>query len=348
MRVALLGCGRVANHYEYIIKKIKEIKVIACCDIIKKKADYMASKYNCKSYSDESEMYKSEKIDFVFILTESGNHYINCLSALKNNINILVEKPITLLVRQALKLEKISKKKNLVIENVFQNRFNPSIIQLKKAFERKKFGKIVTCSINLKWHRNQSYYEDGWHGSWLMDGGVINQQAIHHLDVLNWICGPIKRVIASKSNIKNNLEAEDTMVVLVEFENGYTGTIEASTAASEDIEAAISVFGTKGYAKISGVALNKIEKWSLINPKNLRNFKTKYSQKVKNGYGLGHLTLLKKLVQNYNKKTRKINLNTYEALNTVRLVHAIYRSVEDNKWVDIKSNKYSRKLGRND
>ena len=347
MKIALLGCGRVAEHYaDKVLNKIKNIEVVSCCDLILKKSKKISKKFECTYYTNELEMYKKENIDFVFILTESGNHYKNTLNALKNNVNVLVEKPVTLIVSQAYKLDKIAKSKGLIIENVFQNRLNPAIQKLKEAFVKKKFGKIVSCSINLKWRREQSYYNDGWHGTWLMDGGVINQQAIHHLDVLNWICGPIKRVVATKANIKNKLEAEDTMIVLVDFQNGYAGSIESSTAANDDIEASISIYGTNGHAKISGIALNEIEKWSFLKGKDLVHFKKNYSQIVENGYGLSHITLVQNLVKNFNKKSKKINLSITESVKTLKLVHSIYKSVEEKRWVYIDSKNYSKKLGR--
>ena len=114
--------------------------------------------------------------------------------------------------------------------------------------------------------------------------GVINQQAIHHLDVLNWICGPIKRVIASQSNIRNKLEAEDTMMVLVDFQKGYSGTIEASTALIMILRHQSQYMELMDMQKYL-IALNEIDKWSFKKGKNLQNFKTKIFTK-KNKYGV--------------------------------------------------------------
>ena len=110
----------------------------------------------------------------------------------------------------------------------------------------------------MRWCRLQDYYEDGWHGTWKYDGGVINQQAIHHVDALNWLLGPVDSLTATITNRLNNLEAEDTLVSIMKFENGALGTIEATTAARpEDFEASLSVVGENGMVLVGGIALNK-------------------------------------------------------------------------------------------
>ncbi len=349
INLALLGCGRVAEHYKKLIlnKKIKEANVIACCDLIKSKAIKMSKELNCKFYTESSKMYGENHIDLVLILTESGNHYKNSLEALKFNKNILVEKPISLIPKHAYEIDKLANKKRLIVENVFQNRHNPAVEKLYESFKKKKFGKIINCSMKLKWHRGQDYYNDGWHGKWSMDGGVINQQAIHHLDALNWICGPIAKIIALKKNIINKLEAEDTLSALIEFKGGYLGTIEVTTAAKDDFEASISVVGNKGMATIGGIALNKIELWKFNNDNlNEKKIIKKYSQSVPNGYGLSHITLLNKVIKNIKNKRKHINIPISEAVKSVELVHSIYSSIEKNKWIFIKDEALSKKLGR--
>ena len=153
-------------------------------------------------------------------------------------------------------------KMNLMLGVVYQNRLNPAIQFLKNELNKGVFGKIITASIRLRWARYQDYYEDEWHGTWKQDGGVINQQAIHHVDVMNWLCGPVTEVCATGGNLINNLEAEDTMVGIIKFKNGSFGTIEATTGLRpKDQEASISIVGDKAIATVGGIALNKIEKW---------------------------------------------------------------------------------------
>ena len=91
--------------------------------------------------------------------------------------------------------------KSLMLCVAFQNRLNPSIQALHQACLQNRFGKIISATIRLRWCRYQEYYEDGWHGTWNQDGGVINQQAIHRLDALNWLVGPVEKLCSAAENM---------------------------------------------------------------------------------------------------------------------------------------------------
>jgi predicted dehydrogenase len=230
----------------------------------------------------------------------------------------------------------------------FQNRLNPAITVLEKAIKDNRFGKIITATIRLRWCRYQDYYEDGWHGTWAQDGGVINQQAIHHVDAISWLLGPIESVNATITNRLNNLEAEDTLVAIMKFENGALGTIEATTAARpEDFEASLSVVGEKGMVLVGGIALNKIETWefveSVLEDKLIPG---QYSQEVETGYGISHGPLLQGVINTLQSGRIDTLVSADDAINTARVVHALYKSDEEQCWVKLKDKPVSKRLGR--
>ena len=136
--ISILGCGRVAEHYFKIFKLIKKnkaplFKIEAVCDVDKKKAFQFSKKFNCKPYQDYKLMLKEISSDLICILTPSGDHYKHTKLALKKNFNVMVEKPICLIPRQAEELLKISKRKKLNLTVAFQNRYNKAIVCLKNA-----------------------------------------------------------------------------------------------------------------------------------------------------------------------------------------------------------------------
>ena len=239
------------------------------------------------------------------------------------------------------------KKSQRLLNVMFQNRFNPAIIQLREAWLAGRFGNLVTATIRLRWCRYQDYYEDGWHGTWAMDGGVINQQAIHHLDVLDWICGPIESVCAAEGNLANILEAEDTLVACVKFKNGALGTIEATTAARpKDYEASLSVVGDKGTVVIGGIALNKVEIWDFVSPsREDATVKIACSQEVPSGYGLSHGPLLEEIAARICSESGVLPIPAEEGMRTVSLVHALYASIEKGGWVSLCNKPMSVRLG---
>jgi len=259
-----------------------------------------------------------------------------------------VEKPITMLPGEAEELNKLAAKHDIMYAAAFQNRLNPAVRCLQRAIERKRFGKIVTATIRLRWCRHQSYYEDGWHGTWVQDGGVINQQAIHHVDALNWLLGPVDSVCVATGNRLNLLEAEDTLVAAVRYSSGALGTIEATTAARpEDLEASLSVVGEKGMALIGGIALNKIETWKFVEPEpEDADTPSLYSQEVPTGYGLSHGPLLQEIIDRLQRGSKIPPVTAEDALRTTELVHALYRSDEIGGWVRLADKPVSHRLGQ--
>ena len=349
IKIGILGAGRVAEHYVYILKryKIKNYKIVGVADTSEKNALHISKKLKCEHYKSFEKMMQSQNLDLIFILTPSGLHYNHVKKALNKNINVLVEKPIAMRPSQIKELISISKKRKLTLCSAFQNRLNPSIIFAKKILKEKKLGKIITSSVRLRWCRYQDYYEDGWHGKWLMDGGVLNQQAIHHLDAINFLLGPIEKVSSSSTNRVNILEAEDSIVSIFKFNNGSLGTFEATTAARpKDIEASLSITGEKGYIDIGGVALNQLKeikyKSQKIKSKDLCN---KYSQKVPSGYGLSHRLVIEGIIRKLNRQNTKNIILAKDCLATTELVHAIYNSNENNKWTSLNGRHLSVRLG---
>lgn len=349
VKIGIVGCGRVFQHYLGIFLKegVYGYKVVSVCDIDSDKCLAGAAAFGAKSYFDLDIMLRNEILDLLIICTPSGQHYEHTKKAFYHGVSVLCEKPITMLPQQAIELLRISEERKLMYGVSFQNRFNSAVQILEKAIREGRFGKIVTSTIRIRWCRFQEYYNDGWHGTWLSDGGVINQQAIHHVDILNWLMGPIESVCSATGNRVNNLEAEDTMVAIVKFSSGALGTIEATTAARPiDIEASISIVGEKGVAVIGGIALNKVETWDFTEEMPYdKDVKSAYSIEVPNGYGLSHKIILQSTIDSLSKGVIIPPVSADEALMTTKLIHALYRSEELGCWVNLSDNPVSDRLG---
>ena len=351
INIGLVGCGRVGDYYFDILKsnKIKDFQLLSVCDENLEKTKKFKDKFKCKIFKSYIDPKFYENLDAVLILTPSGSHFTIVKFFLQKKINVISEKPLTMLPKNSLILNKLAKKNKVMCTVVFQNRFNKSIRYLKNLVEKKKIGKIVSVSLSLLWCRYQNYYNDGWHGTWINDGGVINQQAIHHIDVIRYIFGPIKKVCSLARNRLNKLEAEDTMHALLEFNNGFSGNIEVTTAARpKDMHASISVTGEKGTIVISGLAINKIKTLYLKGLNESTNkVKLKNSEKVKTGYGNSHIYYLNKVFKRISKKNLKPLVNCKEAYETSKLIHALYKSSEKKTWVKVNERNLSAFLGKN-
>lgn len=348
-KILLIGCGRVAEHYKSLSKNIfsKKNRIVAVCDLNIKKAKRFGDFFSCNYYSDFELAIKNDSPNLCIILTPSGTHYKLAMACLKKKINTVVEKPMAMTINECTDLINYSKKNKLLFSTIFQNRFNPSIVYAKKLIDHGKFGKIITSNIRLRWARFQDYYNDGWHGTWKNDGGVINQQCIHHIDILNLMNGPISEVSSYGMNALNKLEAEDTMVAIFKFKNKSTGTLEATTAARpNDIEATFSITAEKGHLEIGGVALNELKDISLIGKKiDKKKLCRTLSEKVPSGYGISHIRFFKSLFYNLNQNKLFSPIDNYSALETTKIVHALYLSNEKKCWIKVDNKSVSSKLG---
>ena len=349
VRIAFVGAGRVAQHYKKILLSgaVQKFNIVGICDINLSAAQDLADAFSCEVFSSISKMIETVKPDLICILTPSGLHYEHAKKVLLKGVNLLVEKPLSMSIEQVEELIELAKSKHLLLSVAFQNRLNPAMKCLREAVKKDRFGKIVTATIRLRWCRYQSYYDDDWHGTWQQDGGVINQQAIHHVDALSWLIGPVESVCANMANRLNNLEAEDTLVGLIKFKNGALSTVEATTAARpHDVEASISIVGEKGIAVVGGVGLNKIETWDFVTPEdNDSQIPIKNSIDVPNGYGLSHGPLLQGIVDSLINGSIQSPVDAADTIRTTALIQAFYSSIEQSGWVKMSDNPSSKKLG---
>ena len=350
IRFGLLGCGRVANRYVDVFNhEVVGGTVVACVDLIVDRAKSVSNRLlSVPQFSDDFELFSRVGVDVILILTESGNHFVDSRRCLEAGFNVVIEKPVALLPKQAEEVEALAGASGLFCSVVKQNRYNPAVIKTREALVQGRFGRIVTSSIRLRWCRYQDYYNDGWHGTWRLDGGVIAQQAIHHIDLLNNFCGPVVRLCASMTRRVNKLECEDTSVAILEFSDGSLGTIEATTAARPaDIEASLSIIGDRGAVEISGVALNEIKQWNFVDfiPGDA-TVASDFSQAVPSAYGLGHGPYIQEVIDRLTSGLRVAIIRPTEAAKALKLVHAMYASVERDGWIELDSEITSSRLGR--
>ena len=186
----------------------------------------------------------------------------------------------------------------------------------------------------MQWCRLQDYYNDEWHGRWKTDGGVISQQAIHHIDALFFLFGPPQFLSGFSGNINNKLEAEDTFVASGTLLKGGFFTIEATTAVRpEDFSASLEVVTDKYQISVGGIALNELTRVKLDGVE-LSNELKENSETVKNGYGNGHYHMLKEISKNFNESGKIIIPTRAESsLDSIKYIHALYSSVENNSII---------------
>lgn len=327
---AIIGCGRIAYRHIEAIEANPSANLVAICDLNKQRAEerHTESKSKPKIYQSYYEMLDNEAIDVVCIMTPSGMHPEHAIEIIeKYRKHIVLEKPVALQVTDGEKISNTAQKHGVKVFPVHQNRFNKAIQKIKQAIDSQEFGKISLATIRIRWSRGQAYYDrDAWRGTWALDGGALTNQSIHHIDILQWLVGEVESVSAITKTQFVNVPVEDTACAWLKFQNGALGIIEATTTVRPniDLEASVSIMGEKGTAIVEGAAVNKITTWT-FEPIDLEA----HSENPPNVYGFGHNVLIDNVVEVLlENKTQLITLE--EALHSVRLLNAIYRSAELN------------------
>lgn len=350
LKFALIGCGQIAKRHSALLgeRQIKGAELVAVCDKNLERAHTIGQKYNVPSYSDMHEMMEKEDIEVVVILTGSGLHAAHTILIAQYGVDIVVEKPMALSLEDADAMIHACDTHGVELFVVKQNRFNVPVLTAREALEAGRFGKLVLGTVRVRWCRQQSYYDqETWRGTWAMDGGVLANQAIHHIDLLQWMMGEVESVFAFSSTALADIETEDTAVVTLKFKNGALGIIEATTATRpKDLEGSISILGEKGSVEIGGFAANEMKVWNFSNPvaQDKYVFK-KYSVNPPNDYGFAHQAFYEQVVDCLKNKNNSF-LDGLEGKKSLKLIHAIYKSIENGKVIIVDSLLESSKLGQ--
>ena len=347
---ALVGCGRISARHAALLggNVIPGASLAAVCDIVKDKARRVGEKYGVPYYLDYNEMMERHRPDVVVVLTESGNHARHTIDLSRYGAHIMVEKPMALRLSDADSMIEACDRNGLRLFVVKQNRFNVPVVKLREALERGRFGKMVMGTVRVRWSRSQAYYDqDAWRGTWAMDGGVLTNQASHHVDLLEWMMGDPVSVYAMSRTALADIEAEDTAVVAVRFKSGALGIIEATTAVRpKDLEGSISILGERGTVEIGGFAVNEMKTWSFVEPEEGDELvMTEFSVNPPNVYGFGHEAYYNHVVSAVREQGQNL-VDGLEGRRSLELINAIYESVETGREVMLRFDPKHSRLGQ--
>lgn len=350
INIALLGCGRIAARHSELLGKslVSGARLAAVCDTDEAKAREIGKRYDIPHFTDMHRMMSDQPIDAVVILTESGNHAKHTLELANYGKHIIVEKPMALTLEDADAMIKACDLAGVKLFIIKQNRFNVPVVKLREALVAGRFGKLVLSTVRVRWCRPQSYYDqDSWRGTWALDGGVLTNQASHHIDLLEWMMGEVSSVFAMSRTALANIEAEDTAVVTLRFKSGALGIVEATTATRpKDLEGSLSILGEGGSVEIGGFAVNQMKTWSFVEKQEgddevLAN----YSVNPPDVYGFGHKTYYEHVVDCIVNNKQHL-VDGLQGRKSLELINAIYESIETGKEVQLRFNPTHCRLGR--
>jgi UDP-N-acetyl-2-amino-2-deoxyglucuronate dehydrogenase len=350
LNFALVGCGRIAKRHSELLgfHEINGAKLVSVCDNVIDKANRIAEQFKVPAYQDMNDMMESESIDVVVVLTPSGLHAEHVVNLSKYGKHIMVEKPMALSVEDTENMIYVCDENNIKLFIIKQNRFNVPVVKLREALDAGRFGKLTLGTVRVRWARHQAYYDqDPWRGTWAMDGGVLTNQASHHVDMLEWMMGDVESVFAKMTTALADVETEDTAIVTLKFKNGALGIIEATTATRPtNLEGSISILGEHGVVVVGGVAVNEMQTWAFEDDQDEdSNILEEFSVNPPNVYGFGHQAYYKHVVDCIKNGSANL-VDGLQGRKSIELISAIYESAETGKEVFLKFQPKHCRLGQ--
>ena len=249
--IAIVGCGMISEFQSQAIQALGGARLAGFYNRTPESAHRRARQFGAPAFERLEDLLASSEVDCVSICTPSGAHLEIALLAARASKHVIVEKPLEITPERVDQIIAACQKAGVLLGAIFPRRFQESSRALKQAIDRGRFGRIVLGDVHIKWFRTQEYYDTGvWRGTWKLDGGgVLMNQRIHGIDLLQWCLGGVAEVSAFTSTLAHErIEVEDTATVAVRFHNGALGSIEGTTGAWPGAKMRLEVCGSKGTA----------------------------------------------------------------------------------------------------
>jgi predicted dehydrogenase len=334
----------IAGFHIRALAEIPGARVVALMDQIPGAAQRLSdsSALNCEAYTELGPMLKRKDVDVVIVSTPSGAHMESAVAAAEAGKHVVVEKPLEITVERCDRIINTCAKHRVQLCTIFPSRFADANRALKAAVDAGRFGRLTLAETTCKWWRSQEYYDKGgWRGTWALDGGgALMNQAIHNVDLLQWIMGPVSHISGFTATLAHErIEVEDTAVACLRFASGALGVIQATTSVYPGFPKTIAVHGDKGTAVIEQ---EDVLRWEFT-PETAqdRAIKERFAQKTGASGGssnpaaishVGHAQQLSDFVEAI-ETGRAPLVDGREGRRAVEIILAIYRSAKTGQTV---------------
>ena len=257
-RVGVIGIGLGSGPHLQSLKDLGDrAQVAAAFSRSAARRETLAAQTGLPVTGDLDAIFADPRIDVVAILTPPSSHLELVTRAAEAGKHILLEKPLDITIARAEALVETIERAGVIAAVMLQHRFKPSAVRLRQVLADNSLGVIVGVSVRAPLWRPQSYYDVEGRGSRARDGGgVLISQAIHTIDLMRELLGPVARVAGfAREGAAHRMETEDIAAAALQFDNGAIGTIDATTAAYPGSLERIEVIGTLGTASLVGTGL---------------------------------------------------------------------------------------------
>lgn len=328
VKIGIIGCGHIASRHADAIMNSALMKLTAVCDVNPHTAKSFGEKYGVKWYTDINNLLSNPALDVVNICTPSGLRVEIGLRVAEAGKHLVVEKPMALSLKEADRLIAACGEKGVKLAVMHQNRYITAVERTYKAVSSGSLGKLTHGSAVVRWNRNDEYFAKApWRGTRAMDGGCLLNQAIHNIDLLQWMMGDVDMVFGFAATQLRKIESEDNAVAVLKFANGSFGAIEASTTIyPSNLEETLSIFGSKGTVMLGGVSMGKIRTWRIDGDNEADVLAEQASEPELPRYSC-HQRVLEDMARAILNNCKPV-IDGYEGRKALAIIEAIYTSNE--------------------
>lgn len=238
-RSAIIGCGDISAVHADALATVPGAELVAVCDTNDAKRDAASARHGVPAFADHLSLFDAVHPDVVHVCTPHASHAQVAVDALERGIHVVLEKPVARDPRQARLVVEAAERSTAKIAVCFQNRYNTPVRAAHDLLTSGRAGRVLGASATVIWHRTPEYYAASpWRGTWQGGGGgLLMNQAIHTLDLLRWLVGPVASVAGTASQRVLPIDVEDTAEMTLTHDNGARSVFYATTthAANEPV-----------------------------------------------------------------------------------------------------------------
>lgn len=332
----MIGCGSISGVHLKAISAIGSARLLAVVDIDRALAEKTAKQYGCDYYTDYHEVLRREDIDVVHLCTGHYLHAPMAVDALNAGKHVLTEKPMAETKAAArTMLNAAEANPNVQLGVIFQNRYNPASVIMKKYADSGELGRLLGMKGIVTWYRGRDYYATEWKGKWATEGGgVLINQSIHTLDLLQWLGGEVFSIKGTVSNdsLEGVIEVEDSAHAHLVFENGATAVFYATNAYRANSPVEVEMLFEKGRLYLRGDSLYL----ECDGEQTLLSEPVANDLGVKSYWGVSHGAQIQDFYDHI-REGRPFWINGPEGYKAFRLVMDIYESSKTGKRIFYRS-----------
>lgn len=329
LKIAVVGCGRVSSRHFSSLEPPFELAAV--CDVDPRALEKATHEHNVPGYRSLEAMLNEVPLDVVALATPTGVHAEQTVLAARRGVHVVTEKPMATRWSDAQRMVTECERANVRLFTVKQHRYAPVVRALREAVESGKLGRIYDAHLSVLWSRPQAYYDLAeWRGTWDMDGGALMNQAIHYIDLMRWLVGPVESVHAYTATLARRIEVEDTAAISLKFRSGGLGTVNVTMLAHpNNFEASLTLIAERGIVRLGGLACGRVEHWAVEGVEAPTE-----SGAPETLYGDGHRDLYRDVARALTEGDSAL-IEGVEGMKSLEVVVGAYRSAQEGRRVGL-------------